>query len=409
MEAILKLIVAFFKRFFGNADPVTSPEPPPTRVPTPEPPVVPVSGRENRIGHQIVTWEARTDANGHLKIYNLPAGDGGGTHEVAGLNSKYHPQIFARLIQADPADRRDMAADYIESYTRTHSGIERGSGLRIGTELAVLDCCFNRGPSGGCTIIQLALRSIGRAVRLDGEWGPQTHGELRAADRMTPDKILPAIRRARESYERRHRNESSKFWKGLVNRWNKQQKTSAAWNAERAFDPPTGGDPDPIPEWYELAEAEIGVREIKGSKHHPEIIQYWKDSELSFRDDETPWCAGYVGAMLERAGVDGTASGMARSYTRWGVKLDAPTTGCVVVFWRGSRSGSAGHVGFYAGRDRHGNIMVLGGNQSDAVNIKPFSPARLLGYYWPKGVDLPAAYPHVRTLRSDGRVSTNEA
>ena len=52
-------------------------------------------------------------------------------------------------------------------------------------------------------------------------------------------------------------------------------------------------------------------------------------------------------------------------------KLNNPAYGCIVVF---SRAGG-GHVGFLVGKDKQGNLMILGGNQSNAVNIKPFDDA----------------------------------
>jgi hypothetical protein len=91
----------------------------------------------------------------------------------------------------------------------------------------------------------------------------------------------------------------------------------------------------------------------------------------------------------------------ARSWLAWGRKLDKPTVGCVVVFWRGKRDGWQGHVGFYAGRAKNGDILVLGGNQSDAVSIRPYPMERLLGYRWPKGVPLP---PDVEPLSKSGVV-----
>ena len=112
--------------------------------------------------------------------------------------------------------------------------------------------------------------------------------------------------------------------------------------------------------------------------------------------------------MLEDAGIRSTYSGMARSYSHgWGRKLDKPVPGAVVVFWRGSRQGTSGHVGFVTGFDQHGNVMCLGGNQSNAVNIKPFSTDRVIGYYWPHGVPLPGE--KLATVVSDGKLSTNEA
>jgi hypothetical protein len=51
----------------------------------------------------------------------------------------------------------------------------------------------------------------------------------------------------------------------------------------------------------------------------------------------------------------------------------------VVVFWRGAREGWQGHVGFYVGRGA-GQVLVLGGNQSNAVTVASFTESRLLGY-----------------------------
>ena len=56
--------------------------------------------------------------------------------------------------------------------------------------------------------------------------------------------------------------------------------------------------------WIELARKFIGLHEVKGKEHNPEILQMWKDIKRGgIKDDETPWCAAFVGAMLERAGI----------------------------------------------------------------------------------------------------------
>jgi hypothetical protein len=51
--------------------------------------------------------------------------------------------------------------------------------------------------------------------------------------------------------------------------------------------------------------------------------------------------------------------------------------------------------------------MVLGGNQSDAVNIKPFDTSRIVGYRWPAGVAVGGDV--LDTVESDGKTSQNEA
>lgn len=146
---------------------------------------------------------------------------------------------------------------------------------------------------------------------------------------------------------------------------------------------------DPI--WLAEARKHVGLRETKGPEHTPNILQWWKDIKLGgVKDDETPWCAAYVGAMLETVGLVSTRSGWARSYLNWGHTLDDPEYGCVVVF---AREGGGGHVGFVVGRDEKLRLLVLGGNQSDAVNIKSFDHSRILGFRWPELVKPPVPAP----------------
>ena len=84
-----------------------------------------------------------------------------------------------------------------------------------------------------------------------------------------------------------------------------------------------------------------------------------------------------------------------------GRNLDKPTIRCVVVLCRGKRDSWQRHVGFYAGRAKHGHILVLGGNQGDAVSIRPYSASQLLGYRWPRDVALP---PDIEPLAKSGVV-----
>lgn len=137
------------------------------------------------------------------------------------------------------------------------------------------------------------------------------------------------------------------------------------------------------PRWLTLGRGYLGLREIKGGRHSPEILRFWTLIRAPFTDDETPWCAGFVGGVLERAGFRSSRSAAARSYLKWGIALESPVPGCVVVFWRGTPSSGSGHVAFVVGRDERGRLLCLGGNQGDAVTIAPFERRRVLGYRWP--------------------------
>jgi len=139
------------------------------------------------------------------------------------------------------------------------------------------------------------------------------------------------------------------------------------------------------PKWMDEAKKHIGLREVKGPEHAPEILAMWRDARLGgIKDDETPWCAGFACACLERVGIRSPRSAAARSFASWGVQLKEPSYGCVAVFTRDG----GGHVGFVVGKDA-GSLRVLGGNQSDSVRVSPYPMSRLICLRWPPGVPLP--------------------
>lgn len=133
------------------------------------------------------------------------------------------------------------------------------------------------------------------------------------------------------------------------------------------------------PPWLSFARAQLSTHEVPGSGNSPSVLSYFADAlHPEVKQDAVPWCAAFVGAMLARAGIKPSGSLMARSYLDWGVPLDKPRLGCIVVFKRGSPP--SGHVAFYTG----GNVEVLGGNQGDAVTTAKFRRDSVLGFRWPK-------------------------
>lgn len=162
------------------------------------------------------------------------------------------------------------------------------------------------------------------------------------------------------------------------------------------------------PRWLVEARKHVGLREIAGRRHNPSILRWWMLIHAPFSDDETPWCAGYLGGVLESVGIRSTRSALARSYERYGVGLPRAALGSIAVFWRGSPRSGSGHVGFVIGEDSRGHLLVLGGNQGDAVSIKPFERRRLLSLRWPDGEPLPASFD-LQRRSSSAPLSTNEA
>ena len=144
------------------------------------------------------------------------------------------------------------------------------------------------------------------------------------------------------------------------------------------------------PIWVVEAEKYVGLKEVSGPKNNAAVVDFWKRIHLSgISNDEVPWCAAFVGAVLENVGITSTRSGLAKSYLNFGTKQNVPTLGSIVVF---SRKGG-GHVGFVVGKDKDGNLYVLGGNQSDSVSVKKFTTANVVGYRWPDSKVSQSALP----------------
>ena len=157
--------------------------------------------------------------------------------------------------------------------------------------------------------------------------------------------------------------------------------------------------------WIASARQYIGVREVPGPKNNAVISEWLHKLKAWWSDDETPWCGTFAATCVTEAGLTPPKDWYrATAWLTLPVSLSRPAYGCIVVF---TRQGG-GHVGFVVGKDKAGNLMVLGGNQGDAVNIKPFAVSRAAGYRWP------SAYPsagrfNLPVLDSDGKLSENEA
>lgn len=136
------------------------------------------------------------------------------------------------------------------------------------------------------------------------------------------------------------------------------------------------------PAWLAIARKELGTKEIIGSSHNPRVIEYHSATTLGAKADEVAWCSSFANWCMKQAGVKGTGSAWARDWLKWGVALDKPRLGCVVIFERNGPGGDS-HVAFYLG-ETDTRVEHLGGNQSNAVTITTSAKTSLLGYRWPK-------------------------
>lgn len=145
-------------------------------------------------------------------------------------------------------------------------------------------------------------------------------------------------------------------------------------------DAPTGEHEVP---WLALARRELGQREVPGPESNPRIQEYLRAVPLADARvvDETPWCSAFVNWCCREAGVLRSNSAAARSWLKVGEECDE-RKGAIAVLWRGSRHGWQGHVGFVVGWDAT-RVLLLGGNQGNAVSEKWYPKSRVLDYRWP--------------------------
>jgi uncharacterized protein (TIGR02594 family) len=150
-----------------------------------------------------------------------------------------------------------------------------------------------------------------------------------------------------------------------------------------------------LPSWLVIAHGEEDIRDIRGPRHHPRVLEYLRTcSNLSrvYRNrDETPWCSAFVNWCLLEAGYCGTSHALASSWLRWGFRLDEPQLGAIAVIRRrgaggdtstGSRTGN--HVAFVLDSNSK-RLTLWGGNQRDRVkrSVYPLDRYYVRGLLWP--------------------------
>ena len=158
------------------------------------------------------------------------------------------------------------------------------------------------------------------------------------------------------------------------------------------------------------AKALIGTKEIVGKIHSKEIMNWAKELKIEniYTSDEIAWCGLFIAYVCHKAGLQTNISAKealwALNWNKFGTRQKVAMLGDVLTF---SRNGG-GHVGIYVGEDDK-CYHILGGNQSNMVNITRIEKTRLSQI---RRTSWKIAQPkNVRVIKvsSNGFISKNEA
>ena len=157
-----------------------------------------------------------------------------------------------------------------------------------------------------------------------------------------------------------------------------------------------------------------GVAEIVGKGSNATIIGWRDELNLAgvkitgYSDDDIPWC-GLGAAIVAYRRMDNPKEVVmdplwARNWAKYGVKVDVPGLGDILVF---ERPGGGGHVAFYIGEDST-CYHILGGNQSNQFNITRIEKSRCIAKRRPPYNIQPAGVKQY-CVNATGIISRNEA
>jgi uncharacterized protein (TIGR02594 family) len=143
-----------------------------------------------------------------------------------------------------------------------------------------------------------------------------------------------------------------------------------------------------VPLHYSNAMRFYGLNETQDRK---ELSGFFKKTiNRNLDPTVTPWCAGFVDAILGISGKKRLNTLWAKDFLKYGEPVAQPEKGDIVVL---SRAGGGGHVGFFeryaTAVDGKQYVAVLGGNtettkgDKGSVKVGYFPMSQILGYRRP--------------------------
>jgi len=153
----------------------------------------------------------------------------------------------------------------------------------------------------------------------------------------------------------------------------------------------------------------IGTKEILGVKNSETIMKWAKELGIDkiYTNDEIAWCGLFIAYCAYKSNLDINMTYKealwALNWNKFGTRQEIAMLGDVLTFKRNG----GGHVGIYVGED---NVCyhILGGNQSNTVNITRIEKTRLSQIRRTKWKIAQPLNVRVIKVNTNGFISKNE-
>jgi uncharacterized protein (TIGR02594 family) len=282
--------------------------------------------------------------------------------------------------EATAADVRSMPVEVAKDvYRSKYWDAMCCDNLPTGVDYAVFDYGVNSGIARAARVLQ---RLVGTTA--DGEIGRDT---IAATARAKPAELINQICDERLAFL-----QGLKTWSVFGNGWGRRVREVRA--AAVAMAGTRSGDIGGLPAWLATMREITGTQEYAGGSDNPVILEWArfigeKYPEMrgycaQYNHDAIAWCGlavAYCMAKNSIRPVFGKSENerflWADAWRRFGVRLDKPKPGCVMVFTRNG----GGHVALFEGEEGN-DYLVRGGNQSDAVSLMRYK-SRFTAAMWP--------------------------
>lgn len=146
---------------------------------------------------------------------------------------------------------------------------------------------------------------------------------------------------------------------------------------------PTKADSPPpqlMPPWMAEMHRKMGLHEVRDNAA---LTAWLKIGQFLGNPAQLPWCGDAVESVIAKTLPSEPLPSnpfFAQSWASFGQDVKVPKVGSIgVIRW----SPTSGHVGIVAGIDGN-TVYLLGGNQSNAINVSGFPRSKFIAFRWPR-------------------------